>query len=129
MAGAIFWSIIVASLFIIAIVAFARSMWIIRKWELCSAEIVDYEEAQAEEGGTMHHPKFIINCDESTPSPMISNWGSWRRPWAIGTNVKVRVHPTDKHRAEIQCFANLFGISATFFAMGMIVGSVLYFST
>lgn len=87
-------------------------------WPYTRATIVRYWIRRDSEGRQrFYFPVMRFCTDDGDGVTTISSWGSWRRPWPVGTGVVVRYNPRDPRWAEISCFANLWGIPLTCIAL------------
>lgn len=88
--------------------AVRRTFW----WPKASARIVRYWITRSEDkpdGQKFFHPVVKFDTADGRVAVAISSWGSWRRPWPVGHAVSVHYNPTNPARAEIHCFANMWG--------------------
>lgn len=118
----------------VALVLASLSMWFairtVRQlftWPLASATILRYWITRSEgkpHGQQFFHPVFTFLTSDRSMITTISSWGSWRRVWPKGHQVLVRYDPTKPRCAEIQSFANLWGISLTLMALAAAVAFV-----
>lgn len=111
---------------IAALATLFRSIWIAKTWTTATAEITGYSINSEQGEGTFYHPEFMIRDRHGPHKKFVSPWGSWRKPWATGTEISVLIHPNDSDRVEINCLANLYAIPATL--MGLALGFLAFFT-
>jgi hypothetical protein len=74
-------------------------------------------------GQRFFHPVVRFETEDGSKVISISNWGSWRKPGAVGSVVQVRYNPSNPRWAEINCVANVWGIPLT--VLGLLAAFIL----
>ena len=109
------------------VVSLSYSIWVAFTWRRVRGTVVGYDSKASDGGQVFHRPVLSFQLENGKRTEATSTMGWWRRKLRVGAEVTLRYHPSDTKRIEIQTLGDMLSISATFFVLGGIFATVLYF--